>query len=276
MKRVMVLGILSLMILLCTIPECPAKTIGTIYLKNAETIKGTIIELIPENSLSIKATNGKQYEFPFDFVARIKVLESSAQSKSDTIDAIQLKGDRTIYGYIDEININQSVKIRTIEDNFYEYPFDSIVKIYAMKFTLEIMEEEYRGSRKSPALALTLSLFFPSAGQFYNGHTGKGVICLAIGIGGSLAFWTGVRREARSVLGEEEEGEGLISLGLLMILPTWIYSMGDAYFSAQSINKKRNYAFYEFEMKDNVALAFTPSIKDRLEFKPGLRLTYRF
>lgn len=57
---------------------------------------------------------------------------------------------------------------------------------------------------KNPALALFLSFVFPGAGQFYNGHAGKGLLVL-------LTFWI---------------------LGI-----TYIWSLFDAYLSAQRINR---------------------------------------
>jgi TM2 domain-containing membrane protein YozV/predicted RNA-binding Zn-ribbon protein involved in translation (DUF1610 family) len=57
---------------------------------------------------------------------------------------------------------------------------------------------------KNPALALFLSFIFPGAGQFYNGHAGKGFLVL-------FTFWI---------------------LGI-----TYIWSLFDAYLSAQRINR---------------------------------------
>lgn len=56
---------------------------------------------------------------------------------------------------------------------------------------------------KNPGIALLLSLIFPGGGQFYNGHAGKGFLVL-------FTFW--------------------------MILP-WIWSLFDAYSSANRINR---------------------------------------
>jgi len=60
------------------------------------------------------------------------------------------------------------------------------------------------GTYKNPALALFLSFIFPGAGQFYNGHAGKGLLVL-------FTFWI---------------------LGI-----TYIWSLFDAYLSAQRINR---------------------------------------
>lgn len=60
------------------------------------------------------------------------------------------------------------------------------------------------GVYKNPAVALLLSFIFPGGGQFYNGHAGKGILVL-------LTFW--------------------------MFGITYIWSLFDAYLSAQRINR---------------------------------------
>lgn len=60
------------------------------------------------------------------------------------------------------------------------------------------------GRYKSPGVALLLSFIFPGGGQFYNGHAGKGILVL-------FTFWI---------------------FGI-----TYIWSLFDAYSSAQRINR---------------------------------------
>lgn len=62
----------------------------------------------------------------------------------------------------------------------------------------------HSGVYKNPAVALLLSFIFPGGGQFYNGHAGKGILVL-------LTFW-------------------------IVGIP-YIWSLFDAYFSAQRINR---------------------------------------
>lgn len=59
------------------------------------------------------------------------------------------------------------------------------------------------GRYKNPTVAVLLSIIFPGGGQFYNGHAGKGIIVL-------LTFWA--------------------------VIP-YIWSLFDAYSSAQRINR---------------------------------------
>lgn len=68
--------------------------------------------------------------------------------------------------------------------------------------------------RKEPALALVLSIFLPGVGQLYNGDVGKGI---AMMLGFWILIWFG------------------IGIGF------WIWSMIDAYQSAQNINLGRRY-----------------------------------
>lgn len=60
------------------------------------------------------------------------------------------------------------------------------------------------GVYKNPGIALVLSFIFPGGGQFYNGHAGKGILVL-------LTFWF---------------------FGI-----TYVWSLFDAYLSAQRINR---------------------------------------
>lgn len=70
--------------------------------------------------------------------------------------------------------------------------------------------------QKSPFLALILSFLFPGLGQFYNGHSKKGVI-LIIGAIVSVILY-------------------VILIGLILYLLVWVYGIYDAFKSAEAIN----------------------------------------
>lgn len=73
---------------------------------------------------------------------------------------------------------------------------------------------------KSPILALILSFFLPGLGQFYNGHSKKGIILLVAAIISIILY--------------------VILIGALLYLIIWIYGLYDAYKSAEAINKGIN------------------------------------
>lgn len=74
--------------------------------------------------------------------------------------------------------------------------------------------------QKSPFLALILSFLFPGLGQFYNGHSKKGII-LVVGAIVSVILY-------------------VILIGAILYLLIWIYGLYDAYKSAEAINNGVN------------------------------------
>src|SRR5579864_2085305 len=78
-------------------------------------------------------------------------------------------------------------------------------------------------SRRSPWLAVLLSLMIPGAGQLYCEKPQRGGITLAFSVLGLMVWIT-------------SESPGLKTWGLLLFLVVWIFSFLDAYFTAIEIN----------------------------------------
>lgn len=74
--------------------------------------------------------------------------------------------------------------------------------------------------QKSPFLALILSFLFPGLGQFYNGHSKKGIIFIVAAIVSVILY--------------------VILIGAILYLIVWIYGLYDAYKSAEAINNGVN------------------------------------
>ena len=74
--------------------------------------------------------------------------------------------------------------------------------------------EQTKVEQKNATLALVLSLLFPGVGQIYNGQVGKGIGMMAGALFGGLITF------------------GLAALGF------WIWSMIDAYQTANKLNQK--------------------------------------
>ena len=74
--------------------------------------------------------------------------------------------------------------------------------------------------RKDPAISLILSLFIPGVGSMVNGDVGIGVLILVLYfvIGAPLICFFG--------------------LGVLVMLPVWVWGMIDAYTGAQRWNAR--------------------------------------
>ena len=96
--------------------------------------------------------------------------------------------------------------------------------------TMFIYEEE----KKSPALAVLLSLFLPGLGNIYSEHWIGLVVTWGLIIGGVYVASYGVQHT------DPETGDGseAILLGVLMIVGGVVYSPIDAYVSAKDYNRE--------------------------------------
>ncbi len=106
--------------------------------------------------------------------------------------------------------------------------------------------------RKSPPLALALSVLVPGAGQVYNGDYLKGGIMF----GGAVMTIGPVILTASDVLGLDDDKSGtgthvLGAVGVGLILWSWI----DAPISAKAINRRLDSARLELEMRPRVEIA---------------------
>jgi len=73
--------------------------------------------------------------------------------------------------------------------------------------------------RKSSGIAVLLSFFLPGLGQIYNGQIGKGVLFIFL----AFIFL----------------GLSILLIGIPFYLGLWIYSMYDAYKTAESTWKRK-------------------------------------
>ena len=77
---------------------------------------------------------------------------------------------------------------------------------------------EPQRSRKSPGLALVLSLIWSGVGQIYNGQVGKGVALMVAYVVSALLI--------------------ILLIGLITTPILWIYGLVDAYRTAEKINRE--------------------------------------
>ena len=71
--------------------------------------------------------------------------------------------------------------------------------------------------KKTPILSVLLSFLFPGLGQFYNGQSTKGLYFIILAIVSWILF--------------------IILIGMVLYLLVWLWSIFDAYQSAEAINK---------------------------------------
>jgi hypothetical protein len=84
--------------------------------------------------------------------------------------------------------------------------------------------------KKNVFLAMIMSAFIPSSGQFYNGEVQKGVLMAALVAGGLTVHFISSEEGDKAVLGDP---------GLVIAAGAWIWSMFDAPVSAHRINMER-------------------------------------
>ena len=86
-------------------------------------------------------------------------------------------------------------------------------------------------SRKSPFLAIALSMLFTGAGQVYNGRLLKGVVCIVLFAAASAA-------SAFTIVFALEDGPDSLLLVLLAPPALWVWGVIDAGRDARRINAR--------------------------------------
>ena len=101
--------------------------------------------------------------------------------------------------------------------------------------TMFIYEEE----KKSPGLALVLSLFIPGVGNIYADHAMGAVITWALIIGGaSIAVWGINHSNPDTGGGGSVDAGGALFMGFFVALGGVAYGLVDSYLSAQDYNRE--------------------------------------
>ena len=104
---------------------------------------------------------------------------------------------------------------------------------YVNPQTMFLYEEE----KKSPALALVLSLLLPGVGNIYADHAVGALITWVLIIGGAWLAWWGIEREVNRAPGESVDGTPIV-VGYLAVLGGIVYSLVDSYQSAKEYNRE--------------------------------------
>lgn len=86
--------------------------------------------------------------------------------------------------------------------------------------TRPVPQQEKLVEKKTPIIAVILSFLIPGLGQFYNGHTEKGIILFIAAIISAVLI--------------------LFLIGAILYLVVWAFAIYDAYDSAERINKGKN------------------------------------
>jgi hypothetical protein len=154
---------------------------------------------------------------------------ADAQRKKD--DILYLKDGRVLRGTIVEQLPNaESLLIRLYDGSYLQVAKADIARITQGS---PLRRAQLRPEKKNPALAWGLSFLIPGAGQIYNGDLEKGVGAIVlIGIGARV-YISG----DRDACGLGAECSQQRTLGLLLVVATWLAAQIDAPLSARAINR---------------------------------------
>ena len=244
----------------------PQSLQDVVYLNNGSIVRGTIIEIVPQQSIRISTYNGSIFVYEFDEVLKITKGSSSVPSSSveaqdadgykrtlgkmrrlpseqiETLhpqslqDVVYLNNGSIVRGTIIEIVPQQSIRISTYDGSIFVYEFDEVLKITKGPSSVLSSYE-----RKNPGTALLCSFLITGGGQFYNEEGGKGTVMLGIGIV-SLWSWLAAIEDNEYYRGRWYDLDDDNTFGGIMVLVgavNWIISMTDAYASAKKINRQR-------------------------------------
>jgi TM2 domain-containing membrane protein YozV len=162
----------------------------------------------------------------------------------------------------------ESLKIQTADGSVFVYGIDEVEKM-----TKEIAEkaepESARptGSKKSPGAAVGWSLgvglfTLDGAGQFYNGEVGKGFLYLLWSFTGNLMIVLGTEDNS-SYYGDIDDDDGLIAIGAISRVTSFITAAVDASKSAKRINLERGYTTAIEPAANSLHLGLAPESKGR-------------
>ena len=152
----------------------------------------------------------------------VVVSHASAQQYQDVV---YLKNGSIIRGVIVEQIPGDSLKIQTQDRSVFVFNMSEVVKIVKKPVTTPSVSKKIV---KAPGTAVGLSFIFVGAGQLYNDEPEKAAVHWLVAIVAGGLIYTGLK----------DNDEGPIQIGLVLALGNWVYSMIDAYSSAQRINEQ--------------------------------------
>lgn len=167
----------------------------------------------------------------------ISIMPSICYSQQEELqDVVYLKNGSIIRGVIIEQVPGQSIKIRTADGSLFVYQMSEVEKI-TKEAPVTSEAPKPTKSRKEPVLACVLSFLLPGLGQFYNGEAAKGAIMLGAGLCGMALMMSSISDELWTSRQSNEKG----TLGLMIFVGAWVWSIVDAPISASKINQKNGW-----------------------------------
>ena len=119
-----------------------------VYLKNGSIIHGTILEIIPGQSIKIQTSDRNILVYKMEEAEKISKnypdLKESNGNYIESKDVVYLKNGSVIHGNIREIILNQTIKIQTADHNIFVFKMEEVEKI--SKYYSEIKEKKENNS----------------------------------------------------------------------------------------------------------------------------------
>jgi TM2 domain-containing membrane protein YozV len=132
----------------------------------------------------------------------------------------------------------------------------------------------YENEKKTPAIAVLLSLLVPGVGNLYADHIAGAAITWALIIGGAVVAVNGVHTttDSSGFVTNTQYNSGEITLGVLMFVSGIIYSPIDAYVSSVDYNRA---LAQRLRLPTGFVLAPAPIRTERgVAWGPGLSLRF--
>ena len=230
------LSVMTLMLCLLALPQKTLSQLANedvVHLSDGSIIRGTIVQLSPNDSVAIQTVGGSQFNFSMNEV--LKVTMSAMQTDKDLV---YLNDGSIIRGSIVRLIPNDSLMIQTVGGSQFNFKMDEVLEV-EMETTVQItiapdakptMPWPLMPRRKDPGVAAGLSFVIPGLGQFYNEQPSKGFTVALIHVGAIVLM----------VAGNENDNEGLALIGALGFFANWLAATSDAYQSAKEINARLN------------------------------------
>ena len=190
---------------------------------------------------------------------------------SGTQDVVYLKDGSIIRGTIIEQTPGESLKIETADGSIFVYQMSEVERI-AKEEPVKKSTVAPRKSRKEPGLAFALAFFIPSAGQVYYGEYVKCGIYWGVSLVGAVMLSVSI---GDALFDEQDDDIGALgTMGLLMIVGAWGWSVVDAPLSASRINRENGLAIQP--VPDKGLTLKMATINANGNHAPGLVLSWHF
>ncbi len=218
-----------------------------VYLKDGTRVRGSVVERILGESLTIRGQDGSVATYPMGEVARIvKEPVKGPEEAVEPVEDARAPEDEEAPPPEAEMPAPEAEKAPAPETD--ETPALETEEAPAPEAEVEPWQAMGPGgpigggTHKNPWLAFGLSALIPGTGQFYNEQYEKGIPQLGAAIAGSALVFSAVRDNYEDIYGnwvDADEDDQRAVYGGILWLGGLLWSVIDAPVSANRINRER-------------------------------------